>query len=209
MSERGRPRSFDRQEALRRAMEVFWEKGYEGASMPDLTRAMGIASPSLYAAFGSKQALFTEAVALYQDTVGRDIWQALEQITPVRAALEAFLINTANAYSQPDVPAGCMIILGTAPVADETNVVACGLKRLRAGNTEKLQQCLERAIARGELPARFDCRAAALLFATVQNGMSLLARDGATLPDLLAVAHSTLAALDGLIARAGASALAD
>lgn len=70
MAERGRPRNFDRDQALRKAMEVFWSKGYEGASLTDLTAAMGINSPSLYGAFGSKEALFREAVELYRQTDG-------------------------------------------------------------------------------------------------------------------------------------------
>lgn len=76
MAERGRPRSFDKEAALERAMEVFWRLGYEGASMTDLTAAMGIASPSLYAAFGSKEALFRQALDHYRATEGKEIWGA-------------------------------------------------------------------------------------------------------------------------------------
>src|SRR3569623_1603694 len=79
MSERGRPRTFDRTAALRRAMDVFWAKGYEGASISDLAVAMGINSPSLYAAYGSKEALFLEATDLYSRVEGADIWLALEE----------------------------------------------------------------------------------------------------------------------------------
>ena len=106
MNERGRPRSFDRQQALSRAMHLFWQKGFEETSMSDLTQTMGIAPPSLYAAFGSKEALFTEALDLYQATVNNEIWKALEEGQTIAAAIEGFLVNTARAYSRSDQPAG-------------------------------------------------------------------------------------------------------
>ncbi|RUW44539.1 TetR/AcrR family transcriptional regulator, partial [Mesorhizobium sp. M8A.F.Ca.ET.021.01.1.1] len=112
MSERGRPRTFDRTAALRRAMDVFWAKGYEGASISDLAAAMGINSPSLYAAYGSKEALFLEATDLYSRVEGADIWLALEEAPTARLAIERFLHRTAKAYSQTDRPQGCLIALG-------------------------------------------------------------------------------------------------
>ncbi|WP_154401311.1 TetR/AcrR family transcriptional regulator, partial [Bordetella pertussis] len=92
MAERGRPRSFERTEALRQAMEVFWSKGYEGASLADLTSAMGINAPSLYAAFGSKEALFREAVQRYADTEGARTRRALLEAPDARAAIEGMLL---------------------------------------------------------------------------------------------------------------------
>ncbi|MFP5296803.1 MAG: TetR/AcrR family transcriptional regulator, partial [Alphaproteobacteria bacterium] len=92
----GRPRSFDRDQALTRAMEVFWAKGYADASMAELTAAMGVSAPSLYAAFGSKEQLFREAVELYQRTQGADAWRCLDGDMPVRDAVEALLLATAE-----------------------------------------------------------------------------------------------------------------
>src|SRR5918996_4164529 len=112
MAERGRPRSFDRAAALRRAMEVFWAKGYDGASLSDLTAAMGINSPSLYAAFGSKEGLFREAVALYGATEGTEIWEALPQAPTAREAIERFLRASALSFTRPDRPAGCLVVPG-------------------------------------------------------------------------------------------------
>ena len=100
MAERGRPRSFDRAAALRRAMEVFWAKGYDGASLSDLTAAMRINSPSLYAAFGSKESLFREALALYSATEGTEIWTALPDAPTAREAIERFLRATAEAFTR-------------------------------------------------------------------------------------------------------------
>ena len=114
MAERGRPRSFERATALRCAMEVFWAKGFDGASLADLRAAMGINSPSLYAAFGSKEGLFREAVALYGVTEGTEIWTALPQAPTAREAIERFLRASAVSFTRPDRPAGCLVVLGTA-----------------------------------------------------------------------------------------------
>src|SRR4030081_2008822 len=111
MSPRGRPRSFDREEALRQAMYVFWELGYECASMNDLTTAMGIGSPSLYAAFGSKEALFREAVALYNEVEGEVPQQLLRDLPTAEAAIEALLRHYAQTYVDPARPTGCMVAL--------------------------------------------------------------------------------------------------
>src|SRR3546814_6083041 len=98
MVARGRPRAFDRTQALARAMEVFWEKGLDGASMNDLTAAMGINSPSLYAAFDSKEALFREAVALYVATDGAGIWAPLKEEGSAYGVVEGFLMETARLF---------------------------------------------------------------------------------------------------------------
>lgn len=196
MEKRGRPRGFDREVALRRAMEVFWEKGFEDASMTDLTQAMGIASPSLYAAFGSKEALFQEAVALYQARFGGTMWDALDREPAIAAAIEAFLMDTARAYSRRGIPRGCLIVLGARhaaaadPVCDE-------LKRRRAENLARLRARFARAVAEGELPQGFDCDAAAAFYATLQHGMSLMARDGADAATLQAIASGGLRAFTG------------
>jgi AcrR family transcriptional regulator len=195
MAERGRPRSFDRQAALQRAMEVFWAKGFEDASMTDLTGAMGIASPSLYAAFGSKDALFQEAVALYQASIGQNIWGSLETEPTIHGAIEAFLMATAAAYSQSDAPAGCLIVLGTRPSGHGNGVVYDELRSRRSDNSLRIRRRFERAVTEGELPNHFDCKAAAAFYATLQQGMSILARDGADAATLEAVARTGAHAL--------------
>ncbi|TCU13429.1 TetR/AcrR family transcriptional regulator [Rhizobium sullae] len=201
MSERGRPRSFDRQKALSSAMRVFWEKGFEETSMTDLTQAMGIASPSLYAAFGCKEALFREALDLYQRTVNCEIWDALNADLTIEAAIEAFFVNTARAYSQPDVPAGCLIVLGArpAPAFEATDPVHDDLKSRRADNIGHLRDRLQRAIAEGQLSGTFNCDSAATFLATLQNGMSLLARDGADAQTLMSVAHNGSLAFQAMV----------
>ncbi len=201
MSERGRPRSFDRVAALRRAMELFWAKGFDATSMSDLTTAMGINSPSLYAAFGSKEALFEEAVALYGKSEGTEIWNALEA-PAVREAIEQFLRNTAASYSRPGKPAGCLIVLG-ALHADKGSERAClALRGRRRENVADLRKRLEHAVEEGELPADIDCEAVASFYATVQHGMSIQARDGASRDELLAVADCAMAAWEALTSQA-------
>ena len=107
MAERGRPRSFDREAALARAMEVFWERGYQAAAMTDLTDAMGINSPSLYAAFGSKEALYREAVAYFAATESDDILAPLQNAPTARAALEGYLMASAATFTRPASCARC------------------------------------------------------------------------------------------------------
>jgi AcrR family transcriptional regulator len=203
MAERGRPRSFDRAAALRRAMEVFWAKGYDGASLSDLTAAMGINSPSLYAAFGSKEALFREAVALYSVTEGTEIWTALPHAPTAREAIERFLRATAEAFTKGGKPRGCLIVLGALHPTDANANVCQELRRHRAENVAALRDRLERAVREGELPEGVDCQAVATFYATVQQGMSIQARDGAARETLLAVADCAMAAWDGLTSPGG------
>ena len=139
MASRGRPRSFDRAAALRQAMAVFWQRGYEGTSLGDLTAAMGINRPSLYAAFGCKEALFHEAVALYDAVEGGATARALQDEPTARAAVEAMLCDNAEAYAAPDKPPGCMIVLGAMLGTPEcqgatTSPSTGGRRRICCGN---------------------------------------------------------------------------
>jgi AcrR family transcriptional regulator len=206
MAERGRPRSFERATALRRAMEVFWARGYDGASLADLTAAMGINSPSLYAAFGSKEALFREAVALYGATEGTEIWTALPDAPTAREAIERFLCASAKSFTRPDRPGGCLIVLSALLVNDGNANVCRELRESRAENVATLRDRLERAVREGELPKDLDSQAVATFYATVQQGMSIQARDGASRATLLAVAGCAMAAWDGLTSRKTPSA---
>lgn len=194
MVERGRPRAFDRERALRQAMEVFWAKGYDGASLSELTAAMQINPPSLYAAFGSKEALFREAAALYQSTEGGGIWDSLSRARTAHEAVEQFLRSSAQAFTRPNKPHGCLIVLGAIHPSEANLTVRRELQSQRAGNIATIRERLERAIKEGELPRGLDCQSIATFYVTVQQGMSIQARDGASYRTLLGVARSAMAA---------------
>lgn len=198
MAERGRPRSFDRQFALQRAMEVFWDRGYQAASMSDLTGAMRINSPSLYAAFGSKEELYREAIAHFAATESDDILSPLQDAPTARAALEGYLIASAETFTRPGRPPGCMVVLSAVNavgVGEETSRI---LREMRAGSVTMIEERLSRAVAEGELPASLDLRALASYYVTVQQGMSIQARDGASRAMLEAIVQGAMAGWDGL-----------
>lgn len=191
MAPRGRPRSFDRQAALRRAMELFWARGYEHASVAALGEAMGLSPPSLYAAFGSKETLFREACDLYGETEG-DIWQAMEAPTALDAVAQ-LLERTARSFTRPGKPQGCMIVLGGLHSDDGDPAVANDLRARRAGSFDDLKARLDRAVAEGDL-GDVDTAAIARFYVAVQNGMAIQARDGADYDALMQVVRGALVA---------------
>jgi AcrR family transcriptional regulator len=201
MAERGRPRGFDKDTALARAMEVFWAKGYEGASMADLTGAMGIASPSLYAAFGSKEALFREALARYGATEGVEIWGAVRNAPTAYEAVEGFLMQTARVFTRPDKPTGCLVVLSALHATETCETVRQELIRLRASTVDELAERLQRGVEAGEIAPEVDVKAVASYYVTVQQGMSIQARDGASRGDLETIARAALAAWEPLTRR--------
>lgn len=178
-TERGRPRGFDRDAALEQAMRLFWRQTYEGTSLAELTAAMGINAPSLYAAFGSKEALFREAVAHYAEHHGTEIWQTLRDTPAIDAAVDGFLHATARSYSTPGDPRGCLIVLGAQHEDGESDPVRRELRARRRSSRDEIEERLMRGVADGELPTGFDITGAAAFLLSVQTGMSVLARDGA------------------------------
>lgn len=204
MVERGRPRSFDRDAALASAMEVFWIKGYEAASLSDLTAAMGIASPSLYAAFGSKERLFHEAVELYGRTEGPQLWDVVDAAPTARQAIEGFLMATAQAFTRPGKPRGCLVTLSAINLTDASPSVCEAMREQRAFGQRGLEARLKRAIAEGDLPGDLDLGGVAAFYLTVQQGMSIQAREGATRETLEKVVRGAMAAWAPLTAPYGA-----
>ena len=201
MAERGRPRAFDREEALRRAMTVFWARGYEGTTVSDLTAAMGINKPSLYGTFGCKEALFREAIALYDEVEGEAIQHALDDEPTARAAIEAVLRTNATSYACPEKPHGCMIVLSALLGAPENEQVRRFLTATRRAGEEALRERVARGIAEGDVPAGADARTLAAFYTTVLQGLSVQARDGASPAALSAIVDCAMAAWDVLVGR--------
>ncbi|GAB3647610.1 TetR/AcrR family transcriptional regulator [Glycomyces tarimensis] len=186
---RGRPRSFDRDKALEQALRVFWQHGYEPASMAALTEAMGIRPASLYAAFGDKRRLFSEAVARYQDTYGSFTTAALEEEPTARGAVERMLREIAFNYTDPSHPPGCLVISGAVNHGPDADDIEAELRALRRQTLEAIAERVRKGIADGELPARTDASALAAYIAAVARGMSCSAQDGASAQDLLGIAE--------------------
>ena len=197
MVTRGRPRTFDRDTALRRAMEVFWDHGYEATSVSDLTTAMGINSPSLYAAFGSKEQLFREAVAHYDQTEGAAAAAALRELPTARESIAEVLRHNVIAFTEPDQPPGCMIVL--AACTDRSQTVHDHLADWRLALEKDFAERITRGIADGDVPAVADAEAVAAFYNTVNHGMAIQARDGADRTKLSAIAEAAIAAWDGLV----------
>jgi AcrR family transcriptional regulator len=193
----GRPRGFDRDAALEAAMFLFWRKGFAATSMSDLCDAMGISSPSLYAAFGSKETLYLEAVEHYVRTQGPPVWDKLAEGTTARAGIEKLLIAwTESLPKSRATPAGCMALL--AAVGDEwPTAIVRAVKKVRLEMLGTLRSRLETAVAKGELPASTDIDGLSRFYLSVFQGMAVQAKDGASQADLSAVAAAAMAAWPG------------
>jgi AcrR family transcriptional regulator len=193
---RGRPRAFDRQAALDAATRLFWKKGYSATSIADLTEAMGIGSPSLYAAFGSKEQLYAEALDHYQRENEATAWGRFFAAGTARDAVQAFLMDSAAGLSQ--AVAGCMVTLSS--VGCEGNA-ELGARVMAARHTslERLEARLRRGVDDGEIPAAVDVHALARFVQSVQNGMSVLARDGVTRAELESIAEIAMMGWDARV----------
>jgi AcrR family transcriptional regulator len=193
----GRPRGFDRDAALEAAMFLFWRKGFAATSMNDLCDAMGVGSPSLYAAFGSKEALYLEAIEHYVRTLGPAVWDKLAEGENARAGIENLLIAATESLPKSRAtPAGCMAVL--AAVSDEwPAAIARVAKKVRLDMLGMLRSRLETAVAKGELDASTEIDGLSRFYLSIFQGMAIQARDGATQAELRAVAAAALAAWPG------------
>jgi AcrR family transcriptional regulator len=183
-------------------MEVFWKHGYEGASITDLTTAMGINSPSLYAAFGCKEALFREAVAYYNENEGVDAAKALRELPTAKDAIAGFLRQNVIAYTNPDKPTGCMIVLTATTYTEQNKGVHAHLADWRIATEHDFRKRIQQGIADGDVPGGADAATIAAFYSAVNQGMAIQARDGADRAKLSAVAETAIAAWDGLVGSA-------
>jgi AcrR family transcriptional regulator len=193
MAVTGRPREFDRDTALKAAMLVFWRKGFAATSMNDLCDAMGIRSPSLYAAFGGKEALYLEAIEHYFETFGSPVWDKLDGVT-ARASVENLLLaGTEILPESRTTPPGCMAMLSA--VGDEwPATIVEVVRKVRSEVLGRLRSRLETAVAEGELPASTDTDGLSRFYLGVFQGMAVQAQDGASRAELRGVAAAAMAA---------------
>ncbi len=178
---------------MAQATQLFWSKGYEATSIADLKQAMGIEAPSLYAAFGSKEALYAEALRHYVKSYEDSVWSGFFSARTARKAITSFLMDSAASLTEcrSDSPRGCMVVLssvGSEGHADLGELV----QSARSITHKRLKERLKKGVAEGEIPKSADVDAIARFVQTVQSGMSILARDGANREELKAVAQTAM-----------------
>jgi AcrR family transcriptional regulator len=191
---RGRPREFDQEKALDCALELFWRQGYEGTSIADLTVAMGITPPSLYAAFGSKEQLYYEVLQRYRANVGRCLATALQEESTAYSAVERFLYESARIFGARENPSGCLISSGVLSCAPENKKVAETVASMRTEAIQAIRRRLQAGVKSGELPRSTDTTQLARFYGAVVQGMSVQARDGTNTKTLRGIAETALKA---------------
>lgn len=181
---KGRPRNFDRNTALLKALEVFWQRGYGPASVSELCSAMGINAPSLYAAFGNKSALFLEAVTYYEQRYWAAPSRRFMEEKDFYRAVNNFFIEAAGILRSPDTPCGCMVVLAAVNISESEQNVIRTLRQMRLDTKNMFAEKIRQAVLEGQLPEDTQIEAMAGAFNTFLEGMSLQARDGLNAEEL-------------------------
>jgi AcrR family transcriptional regulator len=192
---RGRPREFDLDEALAAALRVFWTKGYEGASLTDLTEAMGITRPSLYAAFGNKESLFRKALDLYEREKLAYVGEALKAPTS-RDVAERLLRGALEMQTSDCEPKGCMRVISSVTCPEDASLRA-DLAARRQSSQRAICERLERAKTEGDLPAHTDVDGLCAYMGAILQGMAIQASGGASKAQLTALVETSLAMWPG------------
>jgi AcrR family transcriptional regulator len=188
---KGRPREFCTETALTAALGVFWARGYEGASMAELTEAMGITKPSLYAAFGNKEALFHKALDLYETEKLAYTRVALEQPT-ARGVAEHFMRGAVAAQTDSCGPKGCLRVISSSACGAEAEGIKAEVIKRRASSQEALLDRFRQAERDGDLPEGLEPEALARYLFAILQGMAVQAGSGATREDLERVVETSL-----------------
>ncbi|MFY9351207.1 MAG: TetR/AcrR family transcriptional regulator [Sphingobium sp.] len=189
---RGRPREFDPEEALSAALQVFWEKGYEGASLAELTDAMGITKPSLYACFGNKESLFHKALDLYERDKLCYMRSALDAPT-ARGVAERLLRGTLDIQTAGNDPRACLGVISMVACTTQAESIKADVLSRQASSHQALIERFARAKAEGDLPASVEPMALARYLSAVMQGMGVQASGGATRAQLEQLVETTLA----------------
>ncbi|BCL74491.1 TetR family transcriptional regulator [Jeongeupia sp. HS-3] len=192
---RGRPRNFDRAQALDLALQLFWHQGYEGTSIADLTAAIGIPPASLYAAFHSKEALYREVLALYAEREGASTRRALDEAPSAYLSMRCVLVEAAQRFVS--ATPGCLITTAVLGCAPENRGAAAAATTMRNAVLVLFQQRFDRAVHTGELPPDTETAALARCYGAVLQGMSIQACDGASVAELTALADAALTLFPG------------
>ncbi|KMT56938.1 TetR/AcrR family transcriptional regulator [Pseudomonas fildesensis] len=180
MAQMGRPRTFDRDDAVEQAMHLFWQHGYDATSLAQLKTGLGggISAPSFYAAFGSKEALFDECVQRYLTTYAQVTECLWDESLPPRTAIETALRQSARMQCEDGHPKGCMVTLGVMSAPSPENArVANALTQSRMRTRAGMVACVERGIRAGQLPDTIHAASMATVFDSFLQGVSILARD--------------------------------
>ncbi|MGK0702605.1 TetR/AcrR family transcriptional regulator [Yokenella regensburgei] len=190
---RGRPKVFDREAALDKAMTLFWQHGYEATSLADLVEATGAKAPTLYAEFVNKEGLFRAVLDRYISRfASKHEAQLFCEEKSVELALRDYFTAVATCFSSKETPAGCFMINTSASLAASSNEIARTLKSRHAMQEQTLQQFLTQRQQRGEIPAEKDINALAQFLSCILQGMSISAREGASLEVLMQITNTTL-----------------
>jgi AcrR family transcriptional regulator len=193
-SKMGRPRGFDEGAALEAAMRVFWEKSYEGATMSDLTEAMGINRSSMYAAFGDKEALFRRVMDRYREGPMTYIREALEK-PALREVVAGLLHGTVKFLAQPDHPRGCFSIQGALACGDDAEPIKQAMITWRKSGEEALRKRMMKAQKEGELANEINPADFARYLSTVMTGLGVQAANGATQDQMRRIAEMVLSTI--------------
>lgn len=191
---RGRPRGFDREDVLDRAMHLFWKRGYEATSVSELTEAMGITPPTLYNFFGDKKSLFLEVVNRYQSGPGCFGMKALTEEPTAERSMRRLLFDAVDSFTNPKSPKGCIVVLGATNCSAEPDDIFKALADKRRAAETAVRSRIAAGHAAGELPEDADVDALTGLITATLYGLALKARDGASRANLRRIADQSMQA---------------
>lgn len=194
----GRPREFDRDEALRKAKLLFWQRGYEGTSISDLVKTLGIASARIYAAFGSKEDLFRETIKRYLSEEGAFADKAMLEPN-TRIAIEQLLINAVETYTKKNQPNGCMVVLSLTNYARDNEEIMTWLRHYRQARTTAIIERINKGIQSGDITTTADAQIIGDYIATLLHGISIQARDGVSKTHLLNMVNMAMSTFDTFV----------
>lgn len=194
---RGRPRVFDMDEALDKALKIFWKRGYEGTSLAELIEELSINKPSLYAAFGNKEELFLKALSRYASGPVAFIKEVVKEPTSYKVA-ESFLYKAAEFLTDPTHPQGCMIVQGALSTGDSAELIKNILIKYRSSYENLLTERFDQAKSDGDLPDWVNANDLAKYLATIHQGMSVQATSGATKQQLINISNIALRSWPGV-----------